>query len=101
MKRGRWIALTALAISASMLLPACTDAQFAKIAALGDEGRVTCYSGGVLRFDDFSTGKIADSEGSDGYYFMSRTTGKLVETSGDCTIQYGAPVPIGWKPTLP
>lgn len=85
----------------ALSLSGCTDAAWSKLDAYGESGRVTCYSGGVLRFDDFSTGRILNSDQSDGYYFRSRTTQKLVETSGDCTIQYGAPVPKDWKPTLP
>lgn len=97
----RKIALFAAALIGSFALAGCTDATWSKIDAYGEPGRVTCYSGGTLRFDDFSTGKIMNSESSDGYYFRSRSTDKLVETSGDCTIQYGASTPASWQPTLP
>jgi len=97
----RKLILFATALVGSFALAGCTDAGWSRLEALGDPGRVTCYSGGVLRFDDFSTGKIMNTESSDGYYFRSSSTNKLVETSGDCTIQYGAKVPAEWQPTLP
>lgn len=96
MKIKGLIAVAAIALATT----ACTDAFLSKMDAYGESGRVTCYSGGVKRFDDFSTGKINSSEKSDGYYFKSVTTGKLVEASGDCTIQYGVTRPIRFQPTM-
>lgn len=89
-----------LAAVAALSLAACTDAQTAKFGGLGDPARITCYSGGVKVFDDFSTGKVSNEEGSDGYYFKSATTGKLVEMSGDCRLIYNADKPADFKPIL-
>jgi len=97
----RKLALFAAALVGSFALAGCSDAALSKWDAIGEPGRVTCYSGGELRFDDYSTGKIMNSEQSDGYYFRSATTGKLVESSGDCTIQYGVAPAEGWVATLP
>lgn len=80
-------------LAAAALLCGCTDAQRAKTFALGDPARATCFSGGRLIFDDFSTGKVNNEEHSDGYYFVSRTTHRLASTSGDCQLDYNAEVP--------
>lgn len=82
-------------------LAGCTDAGWAKVTALGTPARVTCYSGGKVILDDFSTGKVASEDGSDGIFFNSRTTGRLVETSADCVIDHMTAVPAGWTPVLP
>lgn len=97
MKKLIILAAAALALTAS----ACTDTQMAHFGALGSEARVTCYSGGKLIFDDFSTGKVANANGSDGYEFKSRTTGRLEQASGDCVVDYGAQPKTGWVATLP
>lgn len=65
---------------------ACTDGAAARLAAIGDAGDVTCYSGGTVIYKGRSTGKIAAEEQSDGWYFKDAATGKLVRLSGDCVI---------------
>lgn len=80
---------------------ACTDANRAKFGALGDSARVICFSGGVKTFDDFSTGKIQNEENSDGYFFVARSTNRLVQVSGDCNLDYGAKVPANFQPLHP
>lgn len=92
-------AVSALGLAA--LATGCTDTQTAHWGALGSAARVTCYSGGYLVLDDFSTGKVANAGNSDGYEFKSQTTGRLQQASGDCQIDYGATNPEGWKATLP
>lgn len=82
-------------------LAGCTDASFAKFSAIGTPARVTCFSGGRVILDDFSTGKVQSEEHSDGIYFNSRTTGRLVETSADCVVDHMTTVPAGWTPVLP
>ncbi len=78
-------------IAASLIaLAGCTDAEWAKSTSFGQVGRVTCHSGIAVVFDDFSTGKIEKHGNSDGFYFVSRTTGRLTEVTGTCTIDYGA-----------
>lgn len=67
----------------------CTDAQYEKITKLGDPARVTCYSGGEVIYDDYSTGAISNEEGTDGYYFKEKSSGELVEISADCIFRYG------------
>lgn len=82
-------------------LAGCTDAGMAKFSAMGTPARVTCYSGGKVILDDFSTGKVGQEHESDGIFFNSRTTGRLVETSADCVIDHMTAVPAGWAPVLP
>lgn len=82
-------------------LSACTDAKRAHFSAMGNPARVTCYSGGYLVLDDFSTGKVSNAGDSDGYEFKSATTGRLQQASGDCQVDYGAKQPQGWKAVLP
>lgn len=85
---------------AALAVSACTDAGWEKLTAYGDAARVTCHSGGVVVFDDFSTGKVQQSDQSDPF-FKSATTGRLVEVSGDCRIDYGAKQRPDWKPVYP
>jgi hypothetical protein len=86
-----------LAVAAVLSAVACTDGQYARLTSLGQSGRVTCYSGGRVFFDDYSTGKIADAEHSDGYYFVSTTTRRLVHVSGQCLVDYGVDKPADFK----
>ena len=89
-----------LVAAAALSLAACTDAQTGKFAALGDPARITCYSGGKVVFDDFSTGKVSPEDGGAGYYFRSATTGKLVEMTGDCRVIYDEQKPADFKPVM-
>lgn len=88
-------------ISLPAALAGCSDAGMAKFSALGTPARVTCYSGGRVILDDFSTGKVGQEHESDGIFFNSRTTGRLVETSADCVVDHMTDVPAGWTPVLP
>lgn len=91
-----------LGLSALVLAAAgCTDARMAHYSAYGDPARITCYSGGYVVLDDFSTGKVSNADGSDGYEYKSSTTNRLQQGSGDCQVDYGAKKPEGWKPVLP
>lgn len=78
--------LFALAVFGSLL--GCTDAELSRWGALGDAAHVQCYSGGVLIYDGVSTGKVANSEGSDGYEFRDAKDQKLKQVSGDCVLTY-------------
>jgi hypothetical protein len=71
-----------------MLLTACTDAKFGKIKALGASAHVKCYSGDTVIYDGYSTGKISNSQQSDGFYFIDKATNGMVEVSGNCVISY-------------
>lgn len=84
----------------AIALAGCTDARWAKVGGYGDPARVTCYSGGVRVFDDFSTGKVSSEGDSDGYYFKSASTGKLIEMSGDCRLIYNASRPTNFRPVM-
>lgn len=70
------------------LTMACTDAQRGKIGALGDNGKVECWSGGKQIYSGLSTGKISSESNSDGYNFVDSRTGKFMEVSGNCVITY-------------
>lgn len=80
MKKLFYVILAVLAVG-------CTDGQWAKVTALGDSGRVTCYSGGKVIYDGRSTGKVDTEVQSDGWYFQDATTGDLVRVSGDCVVR--------------
>lgn len=78
-------------IAASLIaLAGCTDANYAKLTSYGQTSRITCHSGDKIVFDDFSTGKVSKHDNSDGFYFVSRITGRLTEVTGTCTVDYGA-----------
>ncbi len=89
-----------LVAGAALALAACTDAQTAKFGGLGNPARITCYSGGKVVFDDYSTGKVSPEDGGAGYYFRSQTTGKLVEMTGDCRVIYDEQKPANFQPVL-
>lgn len=78
-----------------LLLNACTDAQCSKNTSFftGQDARVTCHSGGKVIFDGCSTGKVSSENGSDGYFLRDKETGRLVEVSGECFLDYDAPCP--------
>ena len=65
----------------------CTDAQQAKIGALGDKFKVDLVNcDGTVTHSWTSTGKVSNSETSDGYYFNDEKTGTLIEVSGNVII---------------
>jgi hypothetical protein len=72
----------------SVLLIGCTDAEWSKLAALGDRAHVVCYSGGKPIYDGYSTGKPLSEDGSDGYFFRDEKDQVLREVSGECVISY-------------
>lgn len=69
------------------LLSACSDAGRAQWGSLGLPGHITCYSGGQIIYDGYSTGKIMTEQGSDGWFFNDKATNSLVRVSGDCVIR--------------
>ncbi len=71
-----------------LALSSCTDAKRGKLFSLGDSASVTCWSGGRLIYDGFSTGKVSSEKNSDGYFFKDREMGKMIEVSGNCVIVY-------------
>ncbi|AXQ69091.1 hypothetical protein HOU02_gp067 [Caulobacter phage CcrBL9] len=90
------IALMALATAG---LAACTQAEADYQFNYGKPARITCFSGGFITVDDFSTGKVAKHGDSDGFYYTSQTSGRIQEITGDCSVDYAAPKPEGWTPT--
>jgi hypothetical protein len=69
-----------------LLVLACTDAEIAKVTALGSAGHITCYSGGTIIYEGESSGRIATETQSDGWFFNEKKTNRLVRISGDCVI---------------
>jgi hypothetical protein len=67
----------------------CTDAGVSAFQAYGEAAHVVCHSGGKVIFDGCSTGRVLNSNQSDGYKFRDALTGRLVEVSGECFIDYG------------
>ena len=68
-------------------LTACTDAQFSKIGGLGDEFKIELINcDGTVARTWTSTGKVLSENGSDGYYFQDKETGKLIEVTGTLII---------------
>jgi len=65
----------------------CTDADREKMLTnWGKEFTIEMYSGGQLVRTWTSSGKVSTEQGSDGYFFKDKATGKLVEVSGDVVI---------------
>ena len=68
-------------------LISCTDAQQAKIDAFGGKFKVEIVNcDGSVTKSWISTGRVANSESSDGYYFNDEKTGALIEVSGSVII---------------
>ena len=73
-------------IIVSMMLTSCTDATMSKLGGYGDTFTVKVLGPDTI-ITYHSTGKVISEEGSDGYYFTNRETGKLVEVSGNIIIE--------------
>ncbi len=78
--------MSVLILSLSLLISSCTDSQKANFNSLGNQGEITCYSGGKEIYKGVSTGKIATVSNSDGWEFKDSKTGKFIRVSGDCVI---------------
>ena len=76
--------LTLLAVL--VVLVSCTDAGMAKVTSLGNKAHVTCWSGSVKIYEGRSTGKVANEDNSDGYFFVDSIG--PVGVSGNCVIRY-------------
>lgn len=77
-----------IALVVMIFVAGCTEASREKMFSLGGSRHIICYSGGVKIYEGHSSGKISSEETSDGYYFKDKETGKLIEVSGDCVMQY-------------
>lgn len=78
-------------LSFLLLSTSACDSTVAKLEAFGGSAHVTCYSGTEVIYEGFSSGKVLSEEGSDGYFFRDSKTGRAMEVSGNCVIDYGAP----------
>jgi hypothetical protein len=77
----------ALGALLSLSVLSCTDAQQAKFGALGDKFKVEIVNcDGTITHSWISTGKVSNSDSSDGYYFNDEKTGTLIEVSGNVII---------------
>ena len=83
------IAVGAIMIGGIGLVTGCTDTARSQLGAYGSPAHVVCYSAELVIYDGNSTGKVSSPTNSDGYQFRDRETGKLVEVSGNCVIDYG------------
>ena len=81
MKRLLFISLTIL------FCFSCSDAQKAKKFGRGSEFRIEMLNcDGAVARSWISTGKVRSEQNSDGYYFMDKATGLLVEVTGSIII---------------
>lgn len=80
-------ALILLSLAFSISFQSCTDSERAKWGGLGDEFKVEMINcDGTVARTWISTGKVLSEGGSDGYYFMDKQTGKLIEVTGRLVI---------------
>ena len=75
-------------IAAAVFSSGCTDAMMGKFKSLGSAARVRCWSGGQLIVDTVSSGKISSEANSNGYYFVERSSGDVIEVDADCVFRY-------------
>ena len=65
----------------------CSDAHKAKRLGRGSEFRIEMLDcDGAVARSWISTGKVRSEQNSDGYYFMDKATGLLVEVTGSIII---------------
>ena len=65
----------------------CSDAKKAKIKGRGSEFRIEMLNcDGTVARSWISTGKVQSGQNSEGYYFMDKATGLLVEITGSIII---------------
>lgn len=76
-----------ISILFALFLFGCSDAERAKIGAIGQPGHVECWSAGIKYYDGDSTGKIQTEQGTDGWFFEEKATGDLIRVSGPCVIR--------------
>ena len=65
----------------------CSDAKKAKFGGYGSEFMIEMLDcNGDVSKTWISTGKVSSEQHSDGYYFMEKNTGKLIEVTGHLII---------------
>jgi hypothetical protein len=84
----RKILLATAALASIIGLYACTDTKMAKLTTFGKPAEITCWSGGQVVYHGHSTGRINNSEGSDGYEFVDASERTLTHISGECKLVY-------------
>ncbi len=71
----------------TIITTSCTDAKIGKIGGIGDEFKIEMVNcDGSVTKSWISTGKVLSEKGSDGYYFIEKKSGKLVEVTGNLVI---------------
>lgn len=71
-----------------LFLVGCRASQRAELFSLGSDQKVTLYSydGRVIR-EWTSNGKVSTENGSDGWHFQDKATGKSIRVSGIVVIE--------------
>jgi hypothetical protein len=89
MTASKFIDMAAYAALGALLVTVvgCSDTARSRLAALGQPGEITCYSGGKEIYHGFSTGKVFNADNSDGYEFQEAGTNKLVRITADCIVK--------------
>lgn len=82
MRRFGWVLV-------ALTLGGCTSSYRARVSPgrLMSDFKVTLYSGGVAVREWTSKGVVHSENESDGYYFVDRTTGDIVEVNGTVVIE--------------
>lgn len=80
------ITLAFMTVAVTLAICSCTDASRSRLTGYGDEYKVEMYSGGQKVREWTASGKVISEQGSDGYYFNDKVTGKLIEVAGDVVI---------------
>ena len=76
--------LNVMALLAIVLIMSfCTDAQMSRVGGFGNEFKVEMINcDGSISHSWISSGKVSSEANSDGYFFMDKKTGKLIEVTG-------------------
>lgn len=70
-----------------LLLTGCTGAERSHFKQLGLPREITCYSGNLVIYHGFSTGKVIKAFTGAGYYFTERDSGQLIEVVANCVMK--------------
>jgi hypothetical protein len=76
-----------LGVLTTLIFASCTDASRSKMGGYGDEFKVEVVNcdGSVTR-SWISSGKVLSEANSDGYFFNEKSTGNLIEVTGNLII---------------
>ncbi len=73
-------------------LVSCDNSTKAQYGAVGEDSKIELVNAdGSVTHSWISSGKVRTEEGSDGYYFMDKTTEKLVRITGNVIITVAEP----------